>query len=975
MKKWSLIIAGALLLISGDSFGQLLFDPGPPEENYARTGYNRYARSLISRSANPKYDAFGNFLFDGVRIFEWYEEKINSKHVDPAEAYSRIYKINPVDEGEYFREYLNNLVVVNESQKAFSSRFVVGNEVRAKFSPLTLDMAAINGIRWDLNAGLNNITFVSSRTDLPMWFGRDMVNAELINRLMPMYLTGGHIDRKFGVMNVAFNYVNQYKSNSSLSRHKNSITGTLNHNPNEVLMLVVKLEDGSRIDGNGPKLYELFPTINGEKRTDLLVGITKGSWSGDFSDVTRTFDNPAKDLYVNRYYLDPKRIPQYYVFTKAFVENPKGTDYTQFVFKRKAVLDVDDPSYKKPFYKDFSDPIFKNEGKNYLKCDGDEYLQFWFEIPSLTEDIPDVEFLAKVSNDYKFSISEIYNNVLATTLDRTSTYFNVVKEAPGNIQDESNLDWVKFSYGQYTADMVMGIRIDTHVKDFDLIAEFNKNFNFYQYPHNNSKKFRKDAEAYYLNLKRKFGKLTLGTEYFKIDPGYSTTFENVDPAYYAMNVPFLTSWIYELHGDRELQGIATEPDPNKPITTAVSPEAYLSHTMIVNSVDDNDDKDRFPDFHIFSEVRDRNGILPGLDKNGNNRPDTNENNNSVPDYAEPFLQYYVDPDEFDFGEDFNNNGVIDEREDDDRPDYPYEKDTKGYHIFGSYGEELGMKYTLGYINYEQIAGGGKTNARYGKVEYKKFIPFFADIFAATKLKKVEDDIQDNLFRYEKRLGTTLIDSFTYTYNPFFQREGIITDPYYDPLKYRDSYVSRSYLETTIFTIPNLTVNLKFKYDINHQNRNKSIGQIRNDIIERAQVVRVDYKYYFRKLLIMPQVKLMTLKYTNHDNIERGKHEQYFYPILRIEFPLTFKTTFRAGAQGFPGLNSTVRNLMNDQLNFDERHYIIMLSNQSLYNGYDFTMNFGFQMDYRNLHGIMRRSYNVTDRMLFIRLYVGMEPIS
>ena len=81
--------------------------------------------------------------------------------------------------------------------------------------------------------------------------------------------------RKFGVMNVALNYVNQYRSNSSLSRHENSITGTIHHDPNKVLMLVVKLEDGSRNDGNGPRLYDLFPTINGEKRTDLFIRRTK----------------------------------------------------------------------------------------------------------------------------------------------------------------------------------------------------------------------------------------------------------------------------------------------------------------------------------------------------------------------------------------------------------------------------------------------------------------------------------------------------------------------------------------------------------------------------------------------------------------------------------------------------------------------------------------------------------------------------
>ena len=94
--------------------------------------------------------------------------------------------------------------------------------------------------------------------------------------------------------------------------------------------------------------------------------------------------------------------------------------------------------------------------------------------------------------------------------------------------------------------------------------------------------------------------------------------------------------------------------------------------------------------------------------------------------------------------------------------------------------------------------------------------------------------------------------------------------------------------------------------------------------------RADYKYYLGNLLLMPQVKFMSRKYNNHREFIRTFHEQYFYPIFRVEYPLTFKTMLRAGVQGFPGLNSTIRNMVNDQLNYDERHYLIMLSNRSLY---------------------------------------------
>ena len=76
------------------------------------------------------------------------------------------------------------------------------------------------------------------------------------------------------------------------------------------------------------------------------------------------------------------------------------------------------------------------------------------------------------------------------------------------------------------------------------------------------------------------------------------------------------------------------------------------------------------------------GVYPGLDADQDGQPDTNVNRNEFADYVEPFLMYYVEPDEFVYGDDFNNNGVVDGRENDNRPDYPYPLDTDGYHVFG-----------------------------------------------------------------------------------------------------------------------------------------------------------------------------------------------------------------------------------------------------------------------------------------------------
>ena len=975
--KWCTIILAAVLFMfgfAGSSFCQdptetpLIFKPEMEIENYARTGYNLYGRTQIGRSSNARYDEFGNYLMNGVNIFQWDEEKINSRHVNLAERYSILDKLNPIDENEYFYMYLDELVVLSESNKAFSSRFIVGNRIRVKFSPLTLDMAAFNGIRWDFKFADNDLTLLSSRIDMPLWHSATYSAREARNRLLPVYLIGGHIERKLGIINVAANYINTYKSDSALSRSNNSFTGTLAGERwgdpymvlERTLQIVVKLEDGSRFDGGGPRIYEIYPEINGVARKDLLIGVSQGTWENDMY-YSRKPNDPNRELYTNRWFLDSLRIPDLYEFNKKYGD---PSDRPENILARRYGIESD------PIL--FSD--LNDEGKNYLECNGEEYLLFWFEIPQ-DDNIKDVRFKALVENNYIFSISEVYDNDTSISVveeigggvkNASATYFEPILYSEGDIKDGSNLSWVSFQYGRPTANMLMSLRVDTEFKGLKFISEYSRNLRYKQYAHQKASKFREDSEAYYFNLLKEYGDFTFGAEYFKMDPDYSTNIKITDKAYNEVQL----AWQDEYYADPYMRG-------NKRV--GAGPQEFMNLTQIIETVDDNDDRDPYPDFHLYSAVRDRNGIFPGLDRNGNNRPDTNENDNLMPDYAEPFFLYNVDPDEYDYGLDLNNNGTIDIREDDDKSDYPYNLNSKGYHVFGSYGSDMGWKYTLGYIDMGKIAGGGITDVKYGVAEYNKFIPFFADLKFSTTLKKVEDSITDNIFKYARELSTTLIDSTSYGYNLFdtesnFVHDDIMHEKYYDPLRYRDSYVSKTYFETNLFKIQNLNIGMKFKYEINHQN--ETLNQDKNDIIERTQIYRADYRYYLKGLLIQPQVKFLSRKYTNGDGLERIFHEEYFYPILKVEYPLTLNTTFRVGMQGFPGgLHATVRNLMNDQLDYDTRNYVIMLSNKSFYSGYDFCLNFGYRSSWQEYNGIARKAYDRTERIYFVRLIVGLEPIS
>ena len=95
--------------------------------------------------------------------------------------------------------------------------------------------------------------------------------------------------------------------------------------------------------------------------------------------------------------------------------------------------------------------------------------------------------------------------------------------------------------------------------------------------------------------------------------------------------------------------------------------------------------DQYPDKMNYNKAMganayqrdDPDGVFPGNDLDSDGLPDNDKDYNFIPDYNEPFLMFDVDPDEFVFGDDFNNNNMPDFRENDMKYDTPYDLERKG----------------------------------------------------------------------------------------------------------------------------------------------------------------------------------------------------------------------------------------------------------------------------------------------------------
>ena len=124
-------------------------------------------------------------------------------------------------------------------------------------------------------------------------------------------------------------------------------------------------------------------------------------------------------------------------------------------------------------------------------------------------------------------------------------------------------------------------------------------------------------------------------------------------------------------------------------------EVYYGNEQqsVYEFVDDNDDQDELPDWtrrYHGPRVNTRQGIGLLTDSAGLSRHRRKTTTicrisiatfNRMPDYAEPFLRFEIDPPDFLFGMDMNNNGVIDRFEDDAEADYPYKRGHRGYNTY------------------------------------------------------------------------------------------------------------------------------------------------------------------------------------------------------------------------------------------------------------------------------------------------------
>ena len=514
---------------------------------------------------------------------------------------------------------------------------------------------------------------------------------------------------------------------------------------------------------------------------------------------------------------------------------------------------------------------------------------------------------------------------------------------------------VEFDYGIPTGQALYGLDWDLSLKGLKVKGELVANPQYFLFPvgSNAGKRFDKRSLGYFLTAQKEVGPIEIGGEVFNLDPDYSGNYDSIRGG-----VPFFSDDCF------------------------VCPQMQEMFVMT-----DNDDNDQWPDEMINelpSAEKSDSGIFPGLDENNDLIPDSDQNFNGIPDWTEPILFYDADPPDFIYGIDFNNNGVVDYRENDALPDYPYPRDRRGAHVVATKKGlgRWGKWASVGYYTMKEPAGGSKAKAIYARYEHNFTSPYLGKVRINEDIKQVQDDIRDDVYVWEDVGFTQRIPSpVPHLKGPMIEARDLnsqVFPPDVDPLNMRNSLVNTLFISSTFSQFSNLNVINSVQWIRNSQAEDEfddGTQQEAGVLSTFTMVNRLDYTISAGNLNIRPMFKHLFLREHSsilEDATGEGRIRSFsiYAPIIRTRFDLTAKSNLQLGFQGFPFWRHTSLNRVDDSKDFKEWTVVLMMSNRSDHYGYALASQFGFIRTSREYDDATRASDSFDNSRLFFDIVAG-----
>ena len=825
---------------------------------------------------------------------------------------------NLLHKTDRYKDLFSSLVVSADAKGQHHFRVSIGDEIGTTLTPMTFRKTAFNGVQFDYMSDRVAATALLSRINVPLFLPARSFVDEFTNfvGLRAVWNVADFV--RFGGT-----FVNAHNGRSATVPFDGSpLTGRLSSHQSgaRINRITVRITDDSPADGEGgPALFahEIEITTRIGELDTVLVGSQVGFQPRVSGGIPRDGSLVAEGAgELGRIRLD-------YVLA--------------------------DP-----------DPAVLDD------------LETVVSLTDVVNNISKVRFRLVLSNDYKVEVTSDQHTDNAIFEPRP--VFRTVVRAEGNVQDHSNLGAVVFDYGLPTATQVLGFTVEADdLAGFRLYGEFNVNHQYRKYPdvsrttHTTSSGIRGNPSAagWMVNVARDFHPYYLFGEAFGMDASYSTTMRFLDSA--------------------------------GRVNYADTPQAHSNY--LYDFVDDNDDNDRKNDQkRRFDDGRtpdERNSIrviegyadeavFPGLDENHDFISDFNQNNtrvrpNNVPDYAEPFLRYSVDRPEYLFGLDMNNNGWGDRFENDNEPDYPYKRDRRGFNVYGGAWIVPGAKITAGHQRVRRPSTGETNVSSYALFAFERSYPRLGELTVFNMLKRVEDDIADDLFQW---------------LHGRFRDEGMTPIP--DPLGLPNTWVNK--LSLTFERRGNAGVNSgnKLIYEVLRQREKLTVDRKGRKISQHTRrlglINKLDWLYALGNgIQLRPRLKHELFLDDTPFNTEWLLNDRVFerkewagLASLRLDIPVLRhsriivgleQVIFRDFAQqevAFADDPVAGLNRGDPTGDFNELSLALQLTNSTSYVGYRLMSTIGIRVDRRKIDSFDQQDRTETSGLSYLTVYAGLR---
>ncbi|MXX37695.1 MAG: hypothetical protein F4Z85_06385, partial [Gemmatimonadetes bacterium] len=396
----TLVLAGVIWSAAAEA--QLLFRPGEPYINYAYESYRSYENLIFGRDRTPQFDPLGQFVLNGATVFQLQEFRTIRPAAGSIIAKPRLYEA-----------YLNRLVIANDSYKGANSQLIVGDRIRTKYTSLTLDLAAMNGIRLDTHFKGGSVVLATSRVDKPIF--ESVLNAD--HRIhgtegsefrprWSTYLMSGDVRTQLPGLDMGLSWVNQYRTDSFKKLSENSFKGTLPTTGRPPEWIVVRVSAQVPEDNAGVRVVPPVLTLNGRQ----------------FIHVLGPYDK-----------LDAETL------TLTVTEHEDRTIIPPITRDTSNDLIIDHPH-------------IEPTPQGFYETRGRSSLLFWFKVPAFFADNGDTVIVTKtyasldVAGDYAIELSEVFDGLSRNP----ATYFYTAAQSRGRPANLNDFKRVRVHYGRQT---------------------------------------------------------------------------------------------------------------------------------------------------------------------------------------------------------------------------------------------------------------------------------------------------------------------------------------------------------------------------------------------------------------------------------------------------------------------------------------------------------------------------------------------